>query len=61
MASKIGVSTPTVSQWISGKRQIPSERCTQIEFATDGTVTVEELRPDLLSHWKFLRGRSDAR
>ena len=60
MASRIGVSTPTVSQWISGTRPIPSERCTQIERETDGTVTVEELRPDLVAHWEYLRGSRDA-
>lgn len=42
----IGVSAPTVSQWKSGTRPIPIERCAAIERATDGQVTRQELRPD---------------
>lgn len=35
-------------------RQVPAERCTDIERATAGAVTCEELRPDL-DMWAYLR------
>lgn len=35
-----------LSQWASGARPIPLERCTPIELATDGKVTRKDLRPD---------------
>lgn len=42
-----------VYQWASGIRQVPVERCIQIERATDGAVRCEELRPDI--DWSVLR------
>lgn len=32
--------------WFNTERRIPCEHCPAIERATDGLVTVEELRPD---------------
>ena len=29
-----------------------------IERETNGQVTVEELRPDLIEHWAYIRGTS---
>lgn len=55
LARAIGVSVPTVHQWITEVRPIPSERCSQIEVATGRLVTCEELRPDLVEHWAYLR------
>lgn len=46
LAAKIGVTPGFVSQWRSGHRPIPIERCVEIEAATDGLVTRQELRPD---------------
>lgn len=54
MSRNLGVSSPTVNQWTTGIRQIPAERCPEIEKATGGSVTCEELRPDV--DWAFLRG-----
>ena len=54
MSRSLGVSPPTVNQWTTGVRQIPAERCLEIEKVTNGTVTCEELRPDV--DWKYLRG-----
>lgn len=54
LAKLIGVSAPTVNQWISGVRPIPAERCPAIERFTDGAVRCEELRPDV--DWTYLRG-----
>lgn len=40
-----------MSQWLTGVRAVPPDRCPAIERATDGRVTVEELRPDLAGRW----------
>lgn len=54
LARLLGVTPPTVNQWISGTRQVPAERCPAIERATNGAVRCEELRPDV--DWSVLRG-----
>lgn len=46
LAAKIGVTPAFVSQWRTGFRPIPVERCAAIERATGGAVTRKELRPD---------------
>jgi len=46
LAGIIGVSAPTISQWRTGIRPVPLERCTAIEQATNGQVTRKDLRPD---------------
>lgn len=53
LARTLGVSPPTVSQWISGVRRVPVARCPQIERATGGAVRCEDLRPDV--DWSVLR------
>ena len=60
LARSLGVTTPVVNQWISGIRPIPTERCPDIERATSGQVTCEELRPDLSEQWAYLRGTQKA-
>lgn len=46
LAASIGVSPVLVSQWSTGPRLPPIERCVAIERATDGQVTRRDLRPD---------------
>lgn len=46
LAKALGVQPPSVSDWITGKKAVPLERCTAIERATDGAVTRQDLRPD---------------
>ena len=53
LAALLGVSVPTVNQWVHGNRPIPAERCPEIEKATGGAVRCEELRPDV--DWAYLR------
>lgn len=53
LASALGVSVPTVNQWLHTKRPVPSDRCPAIEKATGGAVRCEELRPDV--DWAYLR------
>jgi len=56
MSRVLGISSPTVNQWATGIRQVPAERCPEIEKATKGRVACEDLRPDV--DWKYLRGNT---
>lgn len=53
LADSLGVSPPTVHQWINGERRVPAERCLSIERVTKGKVRCEDLRPDV--DWAVLR------
>jgi DNA-binding transcriptional regulator YdaS (Cro superfamily) len=53
LALAIGCQPQLMWQWASGVRRVPDARCAAIERATDGAVTVEELRPDV--HWLRVR------
>lgn len=46
LANTLGVTPPVVSDWCTGKKQVPVERCVAIERATEGAVTRRDLRPD---------------
>jgi len=46
LADALGISSPTVSEWRSGRRPVPIERCVEIEQVTGGAVTRQQLRPD---------------
>lgn len=45
-AKQLGITPPTVSQWVSGSRPVPPGRATQIEDLLAGQVTRADLRPD---------------
>jgi DNA-binding transcriptional regulator YdaS (Cro superfamily) len=47
LATAIHVPAALVSQWKTGARPVPEDRCPAIEHATEGAVTCEELRPDV--------------
>ncbi|MDP1586305.1 MAG: YdaS family helix-turn-helix protein [Prosthecobacter sp.] len=53
-ADALGVPPPLLSQWRTGVRAVPAERCPSVERETGGLVTCEELRPDV--DWAYLRG-----
>lgn len=53
LALAVGVSQVIISQWKTGARQVPAERCPAIERATGGAVRCEDLRPDV--DWAYLR------
>ena len=53
LAKDIGAFSSDVSSWVNGLRQVPAERCPQIEQATGGLVRCEDLRPDVA--WAVLR------
>lgn len=55
LAKALGVTPEVVSQWKTGVRPVPLDRCTAIEVATDRAVRRQELRPDdWLQHWPEL-------
>lgn len=53
LARAIEVDSQLVWQWARGVRQVPAERCPDIERATAGAVRCEDLRPDV--SWAVLR------
>lgn len=46
LARKLDIAPVLISQWKTGIRPIPIERCVAIEQATSGAVTRQDLRPD---------------
>lgn len=46
LAAATEIPAPMLSQWASGVRPIPIDRCVPIETATGGAVTRRDLRPD---------------
>ncbi|OZI79888.1 transcriptional regulator [Bordetella genomosp. 2] len=46
LARAIGAPISNMSDWASGRRPVPIERCPDIERATAGAVTRRDLRPD---------------
>lgn len=54
LARQMGITPTLISQWGSGQRPVPSDRCPDIERLTGGQVTCEELKPDV--DWGYLRG-----
>jgi DNA-binding transcriptional regulator YdaS (Cro superfamily) len=45
LAKALGVSQASTSDWSTGKKGVPAERCVPIEQATEGAVTRRDLRP----------------
>lgn len=46
LAFALGVNPVMVSQWASGIKPVPAERCAALELATDGAVRRWDLRPN---------------
>lgn len=47
LAGALGIKPPTVSEWCSGIKRVPVERCAVVESFSGGAVTCEILRPDV--------------
>jgi DNA-binding transcriptional regulator YdaS (Cro superfamily) len=45
LARKCGVTYQAVRKW--ERLRVPAERCHAIQLATDGAVTIHDLRPDI--------------
>ena len=58
LAVGIGAPPESISQWKTGVRRVPAERCPEIERFTSGAVRCEDLRPDI--DWAVLRRRVKA-
>lgn len=58
LARALDISPVLISQWANGARQVPAERCPDIERDTSGQVACEDLRPDV--NWAYLRDSSPA-
>lgn len=46
LARALKVTPQAVCFWRDGKRAVPAERCSDIERATNGTVSRRDLRPN---------------
>ncbi len=59
----LDVSVQAVCFWRDGRRQFPAEKCPALEKAAAGTVTCEQMRPDVRWHrvadpaWPHPEGR----
>ncbi len=53
LAAQVGIAPAQLSQWRTGARRVPAERCPDIERITGRLVTCEEMRPDV--DWAYLR------
>ena len=46
LAAKLSITPVLISQWANESRPVPPERCVELERATDGVVTRQDLRPE---------------
>lgn len=56
LAARVGISPAYLSQIKAGVRKASESVAILIERETGGAVTCEELRPDLVEHWSYIRG-----
>lgn len=57
LARIVGVSLPTMTRWVNEHDEIPESRARQIERATGGAVTMEEMLPDKVAEFEYMRTR----
>ena len=58
IAKLLGISQAVVSDWCRGRQEIPLERCQQVELLTHSQVTCEEMRPDKVEYFAYMRTRT---
>lgn len=62
LARHLGVAPSFVQKLLLpkevGGKDVPLERCRQIEQFTQGSVTCEEMRPDLIADFEYMRQRA---
>lgn len=58
LAKAIGVPPSFVSNMANGVKPVPVDQCGPIEVFTERQVTCEELRPDKLTHFEYMRKRA---
>ena len=54
LAASLGVSPPTVNEWVLGTKPVPAAQAPHIEYLTSGAVPCEETCPKV--PWHFVRG-----
>jgi len=54
LCAAIGAHVPDMSRWARGLRDVPIERCLDIETATGGCVTRRDLHPRWYRIWPEL-------
>lgn len=59
LAKAIGVPPSFVSNMANRVKPVPIERCRQIEQYTESAVTCEEMRPDLVEEFAYMRTRPE--
>lgn len=60
LAKALDVTPVTIHNWAHDEdKQVPAERCPDIEKLTFGEVRCEELRPDLADKWSYLRSTGE--
>lgn len=47
VAAMLGITLGAVNQWCTGRKEVPLDKAIQIEGATNGAVTVEQLVPGI--------------
>ncbi len=47
LAEHLGKSQAYISKWLNRDKKVPAEFCADIEAATGGKVTCQQLRPDV--------------
>ena len=55
-AKSCGTSIGYIRKAISTGQKFGESLCMSFEEETDGAITCEELRPDLLKQWAYIRG-----
>lgn len=51
VAAMLGITVGAVNQWCTGRKDVPLDKAIQIEGATKGAITVEQLKPEIsLTH-----------
>ena len=56
LADRLGKSQAHISKWLNRDKKVPAEVCADIEAATGGAVTCQQLRPDVFRKPKKRRG-----
>lgn len=54
LARQLGLSRPTVNEWVKGGRPIPPRHCVSIERLTGGKVTRRQLHAKWAEIWPEL-------
>lgn len=57
LARIVGVSLPTMTRWVNEQDEVPETRARQIERATGGAVTMEEMLPHKVAEFEYMRTR----